>query len=224
MPALPHRPTASPGVAPVDGAPLDGGPYSLAPALATGVLFVHVPKTGGTSVARALYGTEGVGHRTVREVRAELGRQRADALFSFAVVRDPVDRAASAYRYLRAGGSNALDAAFGARVLDEFSTFEAFVLGWLTPRTSRVQVHFRPQADFVCDGGRVAVDRVVPYARLAEGYARVRAETGVGGPLPHANAGPGPAAAAPPLSAAARARLREVYAADYDHFDFPDRP
>ena len=100
MPSFPRHLVAPPDVALLDDAPLDDGPYSLAPALATGVLFVHVPKTGGTSVARALYGTEGGGHRTVREVRAALGRQRADALFSFAVVRDPVGRAASAYRYL----------------------------------------------------------------------------------------------------------------------------
>jgi hypothetical protein len=185
------------------------------------VLFIHVPKTGGTSVARALYGTAGIGHRTIREVRDELGREPADALFSFAVVRDPVDRLASAFRYLKAGGSNALDAAFGARVLGELPTLEALILDWLTPRASRAQVHFRPQADFVCDGGAVAVDRVVRYGRLGEGYARVRAETGVGGPLPHVNAGPpGPP---PRLSAAARARVREVYAADYAHFDF-DRP
>jgi hypothetical protein len=73
----------------------------------------------------------------------------------------------------------------------------------------------------VCDGGAVAVDRVVRYERLGEGYARIRAETGVGGLLPHVNAGPpGPP---PRLSADAIARVREVYAADYAHFDF-DRP
>lgn len=202
---------------PVSCPPAESGVYSLAPALAAGVLFVHVPKTGGTSVARALYGSDGVGHRTAAEVQAEVGPRVWRSLFSFAVVRDPVDRAASAFRYLMAGGSNALDAAFGERVLREFSTLDAFVVGWLTPRTSRVQVHFRPQADFVLDGERPVVDRVVRYDRLAEGYARVRAETGVGGPLPHVNASPGPL---PQLSAAACRRLREVYAADYDHFDF----
>lgn len=178
-------------------------PYSLGPALATGVLFVHVPKTGGTSVARALYGGAGVGHRTVREVRAELG-PRFDGLSTFAVVRDPVDRLASAFRYLKAGGSNRLDAAFAERVLRDVPTLEAFVVGWLTPRTSRAQVHFRPQADFVLDArGRLGVDVLIPYADLAAGYEAVRRRP--------ARATPGPLRRGPrPRRRGLRRRLRPL--------------
>lgn len=202
----PRPPSVSPS------SPAD--PYPLAPVAASGVVFVHVPKTGGTSVARALYGGPGGGHRTVRDYRRELGADALDRAFSFAVVRDPLDRLASAFRYLKAGGSNRLDAAFGARELAAYDTLDAFVRGWLTLESSQGQVHLRPQADFVCDtDGSVAVDRLVPFRRLAAGYEAVRQRTGRGGPLPHLNAGPpGPP---PPLSAEARARVGRVYAADY---------
>ena len=200
--------------------PAEVSPYSLGPALATGVVFVHVPKTGGTSVARALYGTDGVGHRTARDLRGAVGADVWDRAFTFAVVREPVDRLASAFRYLRAGGSNGLDAAFAERELAPFDTLDSFVLGWLTARSSQSWVHFRPQADFVCGpSGEVLVDVVARYERLAADYEAVRQRTGVGGPLPWANAGP--PRPAPDLSPAARARVAEVYAADFDRFDYP---
>ena len=195
----------------------DDDPYPLGPIREAGVVFVHVPKTGGTSVARALYGTDGGGHRTIRDYRDELGDDAVDAAFSFAVVRDPVERLASAVRYLRRGGSNRLDAAFGESVMSRYPTLDAFVRGWLTPDSSQEQVHFRPQADFVLGAdGRPDVDRLIPYPGLAEGYAAVRALTGRGGPLPHLNATP--PAPPPRLSAEAAARVREIYAADFDLF------
>lgn len=154
------------------------GPYSLAPAPVAGVVSVHVPRTGGTAVAHAPYGTDGVGHRTALDLQDALGHAWAEA-FTFAVVREPVDRLASAFRYLKAGGSNRLDAAFGARVLAPYSTLDSFVLDWLTPQASQSQVHFRPQTDLACDAA-------------------------------------GPPRPAPALSDAARERVAEVYAADFD--------
>ena len=193
--------------------------YALAPAVQAGVVLIHVPKTGGTSVARALYGTDGIGHRTAAEVRAELG-PAWDGLVTAAFVRDPVDRLASAFRYLRAGGSNRLDAAFGRCELAAYSTLDSFVLGWLTPRSSQSWVHFRPQADFVCDAaGAVLVGVLGRYETLAADYDALRQRAGIGRPLPHVNAGP--PRPAPALSDAARARVAEVYAADFDRFDYP---
>ena len=195
-------------------------PYPLGPVVEAGVVFVHVPKTGGTSVARALYGTAGGGHRTVRDYRAELGDAFVDRAFVFAVVRDPVERLASAFRYLQAGGGNRLDAAFRDRVLGPYPELDAFVRGWLRPETVREQVHFRPQAEFVVGAdGALGVDLVVRHERLAEGYAAVRRRTGRGGPLPHLNAGP--PRPAPALGAEARTRVRELYRDDFDLFGYP---
>lgn len=205
----------------------EADPYPLGPAVETGVVFVHVPKTGGTSVARALYGTDGGGHRTVRDYRAALGDAFVDRAFVFAVVRDPVERLASAFRYLRAGGGNRLDAAFGDRVLSRYGTLDAFVRGWLGPETVREQVHFRPQADFVTDAnGALDIDLVARHERLAEDYHAVRRRTGRGGPLPHLNRTVGGASAAPPrpapdLSAEGRARVRSLYRADFALFGYP---
>ena len=198
-----------------------GGPYSLTPAREAGVVLVHVPKTGGTSIARALYGTDGVGHRTARDLRDELGAGAWARAFTFAVVREPVDRLASAFRYLKAGGSNRLDAAFRDRALGPYPTLDAFVLGWLTPHASRSWVHFRPQSDFVCDGRR-APCWWTP-SRATSGCPTTTTRSASGPASAARSGGPTPARPAPRprLSGGARARVAAVYADDFARFDYP---
>lgn len=78
--------------------------YPLACMRRRGVLFVHVPKNAGTTIATALYGGW-TGHQT-----ALFCRSLAPAFFCktarFAVLRDPVDRFTSAYWFLRRGGGS----------------------------------------------------------------------------------------------------------------------
>jgi len=75
------------------------------------VLFVHIPKNAGTSIAgafRAHYEETGKRMRTPNSrhgmepaawYRNTLGKDRYDELFTFAVVRNPWDRVASQYRF-----------------------------------------------------------------------------------------------------------------------------
>jgi len=67
-----------------------------------GILFVHVPKCAGMAISQALYGMQ-VKHGTIRWYR-QCAPDLLD-LPSFAVVRDPVERFVSAYRYALAGGT-----------------------------------------------------------------------------------------------------------------------
>ena len=72
--------------------------------MAAGVVFVHVPKAAGTSVATATIGRR-AGHFTAAEIRAAMG-PAFDRMFTFSVVRNPMDRLASAYRFARRGGGD----------------------------------------------------------------------------------------------------------------------
>ena len=67
------------------------------------LLFIHVPKTGGESVADALrqYRMQGVKHRTYREFAAYHGRAKVDRYFTAAFVRNPWDQVLSFYSHLR---------------------------------------------------------------------------------------------------------------------------
>ena len=68
-------------------------------------VFVHIPKTGGVSISKALFdsGTVG-GHRPAQTYRLIYGAERYAQMFTFGFVREPLDRLASAFAYLKAGG------------------------------------------------------------------------------------------------------------------------
>lgn len=125
-----------------------------------GVAFIHVPKAAGTSIAHALYG------RSTTHVTAAVARlyapERWDAFPSFGVVRNPWDRALSAYRFARAGGGSGPEAVpiIGPEHYTgpAFSSFARFVEEWLTERDLETADHvFRPQWRYLCDAGGCAL-------------------------------------------------------------------
>ncbi len=67
------------------------------------LLFIHLPKTGGESIAEALrrYGMHGVKHRTYREFAAYHGQAKVDRYFVASFVRNPWDQVLSFYSHLR---------------------------------------------------------------------------------------------------------------------------
>lgn len=116
-----------------------------------GVIFVHIPKNGGTSINHAVYGRF-MGHFRVRDierVRPNLLR----SLPSFAVVRNPWARAYSAWNFARQGAAMKEGAQIRSPAryqTPEFESFERFVLEWLPSRDlNREDYVFRPQSQFV---------------------------------------------------------------------------
>ena len=67
------------------------------------LLFIHLPKTGGESIADALraYHLRGVKHRTYREFAAYHGHRKVDDYFVASFVRNPWDQVLSFYSHLR---------------------------------------------------------------------------------------------------------------------------
>jgi hypothetical protein len=61
-------------------------------------IFIHINKTGGTSIAKAT-GIPHKNHLHVKEVIAEIGEQKFKKSLVFAVVRNPWDKVVSHYNY-----------------------------------------------------------------------------------------------------------------------------
>ena len=153
-------------------------------------IFVHVPKAAGMSVARSLFGGYGGGHTTIAEYQLIFPKRNFDRYFKFTFVRNPWDRALSAYRFLSAGGMNDQDERFRARHLAEYSDFSDFVRRGLTRPTVLGYYHFAPQHHFLCAPGqtRPGVDFVGYFENIRNDFKTVsRRIFGEERDLPHEN-------------------------------------
>lgn len=185
---------------------------------ATRSVFVHVPKCGGKTVIRDIYGLsehQWFGHAPACYYLALLGPSRFGRFFKFAVVRDPVHRCLSGFRFYAAGGFGLHgDRAMAERLAG--MDFDRFVRDGALEEAIGTDVVFRPQARFVfLEDGRLGVDRLCPFetfdaalAGLPGGLARSAARSRV-------NASPG---ARPEIAPATAARIRALYSEDYRLF------
>lgn len=205
------------------------------------LLFVHVPKTAGTSVERATgllgdwriedlerlfglactrppdgrrFGSAFLQHLTYRELARVLDRETLANLRTFTVVRNPWDRLVSVY----ANPDPHLltqSAELGVALAGiGFSEFLERTLGL-------EHAHLRPQLDYLLDDrGDVAVDHVLRFERLTEDFERFCRRMGIGAvALPHENR-----SARGPYSAyyddRTRALVAQRYACDIETFGY----
>lgn len=188
-----------------------------------GLLFVHVPKCGGSSVEDQL----GVhhGHRSAVYFRAADPGLFARA-WTFSIVRNPYDRLVSAFHYLKGHTFSERDRAWAAGTLGDCPDFAAFlerlaepgfrdrVLAWL---------HFQPQWYYLCDAkGRLLVDEAARLEALDDFFARFNA-AGRGVTLdPGVRRRPSERAAWPDYyDATTAARVAAIYARDFEIFGYP---
>ena len=152
-------------------------------------LLIHIPKTGGTSIACAL-GLK-AGHVPMTRFRVHSPERFASA-YSFAFVRDPADRLYSSFNYLRAAiGLNASpDVRWAETHLSRYDDFESFVFA-LKDRATRRNImrwpHFRPMHVWLCAPGSDTpqVNFIGRFETIAEDTAKLCDFLGVSVELPH---------------------------------------
>tara|TARA_B100002019_G_scaffold216392_1_gene188982 strand:- start:1022 stop:1555 length:534 start_codon:yes stop_codon:yes gene_type:complete len=82
------------------------------------VLFIHVIKTGGISIATALNMEQKQNHSRASKIKKEVGESVWNCYYKFSFVRNPFDKIVSQYHYNRSG--------FGL----QNSTFKEYVKAW----------------------------------------------------------------------------------------------
>lgn len=170
-------------------------------------LFVHIAKTGGTSVRAALeglrwrdpwyypmflcsrishlsghrLGTKLPRHAKVVAAQELLPREYFDALFKFAFVRNPWDLQVSSFHHIRRERPHYL----GGH--ETFADFLRWKLDPERPYQYHIDTSITPQTDYLIDlRGRIIVDYIGRYEHLHQDFATVCERIGIRAPaLPH---------------------------------------
>lgn len=149
--------------------------------------FVHVPKNGGTSIERTLAAPNQTvgGHSTAGAMRKKWPAEWAE-WFSFAIVRDPVDRFLSAWSYLR---QEPVHPAHNNAIVHELDTLNKFCARLeAQPDLIHSMVHLIPQARFLQGiSGQILVEKVYRFEELDLAWKDICARLGVDKKLPHLN-------------------------------------
>ena len=152
-------------------------------------IFVHVPKTAGTSVTDTMGYREALHISIARYAAFDLDRCRR--YFKFCFVRNPWDRLYSAFTYLRdpsIGPNRSVDTEWAEANLRRFGSFEEFVLA-LEKRGNRARllryIHFRPQLRWIRLPGATMpfMDFIGRFEKLEEDFESLSSRLSIRGTL-----------------------------------------
>lgn len=159
-------------------------------------IFVHVPKTGGTSIEitklfddqREATGEYVGGHTTALEFQEQFPAEFKD-YFKFAFVRNPFDRLVSAFLYLNKGGTTKGDKeVFEKHLIRYNGNFSLFCRNFLSRESIQAVTHLRPQVDYVCDqNGTVLVNFLGKLENMESDYYQILQRFAIGSKLRHKN-------------------------------------
>ena len=193
------------------------GQRTIRSVVAAKTLFIHIPKTGGTSVSQLLYGRN-LPHFTAR-FYFDTFKPAVSSLPSFSVVRHPVERLLSAYRFAVHGGSDIMAFSRYDRIrlgcLDSFESLVDF-LDDHRDRLSAAPTIFQDQAGFIVDdGGRILVDHLFSLDDRFGLPADLCHFLGVER-IPHLNISKSKAV---PLLRTIKSKIEKIYARDVELYD-----
>lgn len=147
-------------------------------------VFIHINKTGGTSVARAI-GLPKKRHLTTKEVIEIIGVEKWNNAYSFAFVRNPWDKVYSHYKYRCKTNQTKLG--------EQPIPFKEWVLKTYGPEKDTfyydLPKFFMPQVDWLLDEkDDLSVSFTGRFEALNDDFETVRAQLGIKNELPKLNA------------------------------------
>jgi len=165
------------------------GEYSYKSFDDTKTIFVHIPKAAGVSVCKSLYGNLAGEHTSIYHYQYVFSKKDFYRYFKFAFVRNPWDRLFSAYTFLKKGGFNKQDEDWAVENLSGYSSFEQFVMEWLTAENIDKYIHFVPQTKLLFFPGTstIALDFIGFFENIENDFLYVAKKINKDISLPHLN-------------------------------------
>lgn len=150
-------------------------------------IFIHIPKAAGTSVLELLTNGSMSRDHLPWFVYYVANSKRFKSYYKFAFVRDPWERAYSAYRYLISGGNHSSDLII-SREIKQFGTFDNFLIEGLGRGHFRSHLLFLPQSSFIIgNDARPVVNFLGRYETIRKDFKVIGQQLGINGTLPHRN-------------------------------------
>ena len=178
-------------------------------------IFLHIPKTGGSSVRYALGAPERGRTHLSWTVYQQSNPEKFGRYFKFAFVRNPLDRAYSAYTYLKRGGNGNEDIK-ASKIIQEYDSFDDFVLRGLAQGKFLNHIMFSPQVSFICDwSGDLKVDFLGCLENFSEDFLKLSEYINVLSDAPHTNSSPAKEKHQFDFSEEADNVLRRIYLLDF---------
>jgi len=134
-------------------------------------IFIHIPKTAGTSVLSVLMQGNVLRDHAVFSDFQTVDPVSFQSYFKFCFVRNPYDRAVSCYEYLKKGGNGGGDLYYKDLIEQKFPTFDDFVLNYLNKDIIHQHVLFKPQYLFIYNyKSELQVDYIGKFEDIEEDF------------------------------------------------------
>ncbi|MTI50159.1 MAG: sulfotransferase family protein [Alcanivorax sp.] len=115
------------------------------------ILFIHIPKTGGKSIRKAI-GITRANHATYMDYKRLIGEDQLKDYFIFSLVRNPEERLISTWKYLLSGGNKSKeDGDLQKALTGSHKDINDFVINSLGTPLFKNNVFFKPQSSFLED-------------------------------------------------------------------------
>jgi hypothetical protein len=153
------------------------------------VLFVHIPKTGGTSILTHLHRFLHNDTVTVRHYMArEYDERTWNSVHSFCVVRNPFDRLVSHWKYHTTATDSKLFANLGIKLVPECTLTQYFDI--VTACNIRVN-NWRTMKDFISTPWAKPIDSILRFEQLQDDWRQMPLPLlAAGETLPHIKRSP----------------------------------
>jgi hypothetical protein len=145
-------------------------------------IFIHINKTGGTSIASAV-GVLKKQHLTAREIIEIVGEDYFKNTFVFSAIRNPWSKVVSHYKYrVKTNQTNMKEYPVS------FKDWVTLTLQEQDPRYYDNPKMFQQQVDWLIDkNGEIAVNDLIRFESINSDFKRISEKIGINNALPHLN-------------------------------------
>ena len=178
-------------------------------------LYIHIPKTGGTSISQIIYDKEDH-HFSARELAFFYPKEFKN-YYKFSVVRHPFDRIVSMYKYIQQHPQ--LEAFQELAIPD---TFFDFIMNFLRPEIIKYQYFFWSQKAYLCNhlGSVNQIDFIGRFENFNESLCYIKSVLNTEKSIPWKNKSSAQVLFDQSLEKKLRKRVYELYKNDYYLFDY----